>query len=97
MGTFSSSDSSPSCEASIIVCGQAFLEDPVSGGKGGSSKSQGRKVSIPTDLPHMETLEERLKMELTELGLFEPPEVRLMLRSGVAAVYTCCVYTVDSL
>ena len=57
---------------------QAFLENPVSAKGTGSSKHRGAKLSLPTDSGQMETFEMRLKKELVELGLLDPPEVGLV-------------------
>lgn len=52
---------------------QSFIEDPVS-----KSKSQGRKGTFPpVVVSDPQILEERIKRELVELGLLDPPEVHM--------------------
>ena len=53
---------------------QAFLEDPL-GGKSGPSHPPQRRPNIPLSLPQTTALEERIREELTLLGLLEPVEV----------------------
>ena len=53
---------------------QAFLEDP-QGGKSGPPHPPQRRPNLPLSLPQTTALEERIKEELTLLGLFEPVEV----------------------
>ena len=53
---------------------QAFLEDPL-GGKSGPQHPPQRRPNIPLSLPQTTALEERIREELTLLGLLEPVEV----------------------
>ena len=58
------------------------MEDPLSG-KSGPPQPPPRRLSHPLSVPPSKALEERIKEELTLLGLFEPVEVGVASPEGV--------------
>ena len=62
----------------------------------GSSKSHRARMGMPTISPPLgKSFEARLEKELIELGVYEPPEVMIMLCLCVyEGVYCCCFLSV---
>ena len=79
---------------------QAFLEDPL-GGKSGPPHPPQHRPNISLTLPQTTALEERIREELTLLGLLEPVEVGGALwkwveyhgRGGAGSVKSLLSYT----
>lgn len=49
---------------------------------GSKTRSQGHKLGVPSGGSQTDTLEDRIKKELTALGLLEPSEVSMGVVSG---------------